>query len=166
MGATEDAALGRAARPDGTRLHFETSSLGRPELDEPGGGELPVEGERLADAERPHEREARRVHVRVLAFVVAAKAVKSLTLEPLVHEVNADALCPLEGIEKLHSRPVPRTPQEECPRLATDVVRRDQRRIANAVVDESRIFVVSVPRKLEREPERGVDEDQGFALGP
>jgi hypothetical protein len=61
---------------------------------------------------------------------------------------------------------VPSTAKEEGPRLATDVVRRDEGHSAKAVEDKSSTLVVGVPRKLERKPERGVDEDQGFALGP
>jgi ARG and Rhodanese-Phosphatase-superfamily-associated Protein domain len=65
----------------GEQIHrAETRPLGA-KLDEAGGLEVAVEGERTLDPQRPHEREARGVDKRVLAFVVPPEPAQRLGLQ-------------------------------------------------------------------------------------
>jgi hypothetical protein len=72
----------------------------------------------------------------------------------------------LQHLEEGNAVPVPAAGAEEGPRLAAHVVARHERRTAVIVEEPDCGVVPPVATKPQRDPERGVDEDQGLASGP
>jgi len=77
------------------------------ELDEAGGGEVAVEGERAADPQRAHQREAGGVDEGVLALVVAAEPDERVLLQLGRDEVEANPARFLEAVQEVDGGPVP-----------------------------------------------------------
>src|SRR5207253_7660524 len=96
------------------------------QLDETGGGEVAVEGERLADPQRTHERETRGVHERVLSLVVLAEPAQRLVLEGAADELHAKPRRTRKRVDEGDGRRVAMPSIEKRPRFAADVVRGDE----------------------------------------
>ncbi len=70
------------------------------ELDEARGGEVAVEGERLADLQRSHQREARRVDERVLALATPSEPAERIRFELLGDEQDREPSSAGDAIEE------------------------------------------------------------------
>ncbi len=132
------------------------------ELDEAGGGEVAVEGERVAQAPTTHHREAGGVDERVLAFVVLAqprqREVLILGRDPL----DAHPRGSVEHVEEGHGGTVPTTATEEGPGLAPHLVAGEQGRTGVLLQQGRRVSVTVVAPVVQPDPEGRVDEDHRY----
>src|ERR671914_2480210 len=132
------------------------------QLGEARGSEVAIEGERFADAPGAHEGEARRIDEGVLALIVAPKPAQRLILDATVCEHHLKARRVLHGVEEVDGRAMSGAPAQERPRLAADVVGRDERHRCVLLEQFDRLIVVSVAAVAQRHPERRVDEDHRY----
>ena len=132
----------------------------RTKLDEAGGREIAVEREGASDPKRAHHREAGGIDERVFTLVVTAEPPERLRFLLLRDLHDREPLRMVEAIEEVNRRPVIDATVQERPGLTADVVCCSES-IVPVLLDElDRSGVVRVEAKPEREPERGIDEDQ------
>jgi hypothetical protein len=95
---------------------------GLPQLQEPGRREVAVIGQGSVDAHRVHDREAGRVHERVLALVVRSQPGQGCCLQALGNLYDAHSGGGVHGVEEPHRGRVALAAVDERPGLATDMV--------------------------------------------
>lgn len=130
------------------------------ELDEAGGREVTVEGERLADTKRAHDGETRRVDEGVRALVVPPQPAESIALERLGDEVDPYPRSFPEQIEHADRMRVAVASVDECPGLAANVIRREEPLTCVPLEEAHGVGMPIVTPGREGYPERRVDKDQ------
>jgi len=108
-------------RVNGVTAEIEGDDLiveGKPSV--PGGGEVAVEGERLADPQLAHECEARRVHERVRPLVVHPQPRPRLILECIVDPLDTYVLERPQPFDPPECTSVAQAPPQGRPGLAQD----------------------------------------------
>ena len=121
--------------------------------------EVAVEGQCLPEALAVHDDEARGIDEGVDPLVVSPEPGPRLALDPLVDMHDRQPVRGLDRVEERDGRRVAVATAQECPRLADDVVRRQERLAGRPQAD--RIRVVGVTPEPERHPVGGVDEPHG-----
>src|SRR5207249_1949451 len=123
-------------------------------------GEIPVEGQRLTYPEPAHGGEARGIDEGILSLVVPPQPSPGLGLEWLVDVDNGQAMGPLRTTEEFDGCRVTQPTAQERPSLAEHVIGHEHGP-GVGLPHGLRIPVAPVAPKLQRHPERGIDEPQG-----
>src|SRR6266516_7267478 len=92
------------------------------DLDEPGGAEIVVKGERLVDPAAAHDGEAGRIDEGVLPLVMLTEPAPGIGLERGVDVDDFDTWQSREAVDESNCRRMPGTAAQQRPRLAVDVV--------------------------------------------
>jgi len=121
--------------------------LSGPHLDEPGGVEVAVECQRLADPAPPHHGEARGINKGILALGTCSKPAPSFSFGGLINANNLDVLQRPQSIEETNRRGVPGASTQQCPCLTDDVIGRNDP--ADTPINKRlRLRVAAVPTLL------------------
>ena len=94
-------------------------------LDEPGGVEVAVERQRLADPAPPHHSEARGINKGILALGTCSKPTPSFSFGGLINVNNLDVLERSQSVEETNRRGVPGASTKQRPCLTDDVIGRN-----------------------------------------
>ena len=114
------------------------------ELHEPGGEEIAIEGERLADPKPAHQHEASGIYVRVLPLIMLTEPHERHLLLVRRNVGDGDTWRRGQSIEKLDGCTVTRLTPQERPRLPTDMMTGDQGASSPALEQLDRVGVVQV----------------------
>jgi hypothetical protein len=131
-----------------------------PQLSKPCSAEIATEGQRIPNPERAHEKEARRIHERVLAFIVLAQPAEGTGVRFLGDSRHLDPRRSLDHVEKIDRSTVTGAPTEKGPCLAAHVVGSYE---SSAVVRRKEIgslLVTWITSVAQSDPERRIDKDQ------
>ena len=96
---------------------------------------------------------------------MASQPAQCLRLQLVVDGQDAELPGPVEHVEEAYGDPVPVAAVQKGPRLAPDVVRRDEPRRSMGSEQLDRLAVVRVPRRDPGDEDRRVDEDH-FGRAP
>jgi len=144
---------GVAGRPLRPAASGAARSGRRSNLDEARGAEVALECQRLAEALSPHDGEARGIDERVGPLIVASKPGPRVALGRILDMHDGEPGGRLDGFEEGDCRRVPVATAQERPRLADDVVRRQDRQAGRPQPDGDAMVGITPEPPLTESPQ-------------